>query len=122
MKKVSEHFSITEFRCNCGCKQTIIQPELVTMLEMIREKLGRPVIIHCINRCIKHNEAVGGVSTSLHIPGKAADFHVRGMKIKDLHEWAHYNHTLHNILHGGLGIYDWGIHVDIGRHRIWEDS
>jgi uncharacterized protein YcbK (DUF882 family) len=116
---VSPYFTKTEFKCRCGCGQAIINNDLVSMLDNIRYRIGLPIIIHCVNRCEKHNKAVGGVSTSKHILGNAADFHVRDMSIVKLHEYLTHNHEIQNIVTGGLGLYDWGVHIDTGRYRSW---
>ena len=109
--KISEHFNDIESRCRCGCGQNIVIPELVSVLEAIRMLSGRPVIIHCWNRCANHNERVGGVPNSQHITGMAADFHIRNMSIKELHEFILNMHEDKIIPH--VGFYDWGCHVDI---------
>ena len=47
-----------------------------TILEPVRTHFGVPVAIHDAWRPLEHNEAVGGVPTSDHLTGHAADFHV----------------------------------------------
>lgn len=116
--RISEHFTRNEFKCKCGCGQCIINDDLVRMLETIRHRTAKPVIVHCVNRCREHNKAIGGVDNSQHVLGKAADIHIKGMSIKDLHDYAENNHG--EFLTGGLGLYDWGIHIDSGAFRKWE--
>lgn len=48
------------------------------VLDPLREKVGRPVIVNCAYRCRKLNTAVGGASNSQHLTGLAADIHVNG--------------------------------------------
>jgi len=76
MPMLSKHFSTDEFLCGCGCgfggKPDDVDPVLLNRLEDIREVFG-PMRVNSGCRCTKHNAAVGGVPTSTHTLGKAAD-------------------------------------------------
>lgn len=48
------------------------------VLDPLRARIGRPVIITSGYRSQRVNELVGGSKTSQHLTGKAADFHVQG--------------------------------------------
>lgn len=78
MGDLSAHFSTSEFRCKCGCGQVIVHPALIELLESIREFAGIPIQITSGYRCAEHNAAVGGVPSSAHTTGEAADFFVSG--------------------------------------------
>lgn len=54
------------------------------ILDLLREKLKKPIIITSGYRCKELNEKVGGSSTSQHRDGKAADIKVKGMTAADL--------------------------------------
>ena len=43
------------------------------VLEPVREKLGRQIVVNSGYRCPKHNAEVGGVANSQHLRGEAAD-------------------------------------------------
>lgn len=117
--KASKHFSLSEITCRCGCGQVIIDKELYIILEAFREHIGnKRMITHCVNRCVLHNDNVGGVSNSKHIPGKAWDGHVHGLDNEKLHEIAKQAYD-EDIISGGLGFYSWGIHIDSGKKRTW---
>ena len=45
------------------------------VLEPVRERLGRPIVVNSGYRCPIHNAAVGGVANSQHLRGEAADLH-----------------------------------------------
>jgi len=111
---LSEHFSLHEFTCKCGCKRTYVEPELIDLLEKIREHFGRPVIISSGYRCPKHNKAVGGGPNSQHIFGKAADINVIGVSPAKVQQFL-ADHE------GGLGAYLTFTHVDVrGRMARWK--
>ena len=54
------------------------------VLQPLREKLGKPINVNSCYRCPKLNAAVGGVKTSQHCNGQAADIEVMGMSNYDL--------------------------------------
>ena len=43
------------------------------VLEPVRERLGKPIVVNSGFRCPVHNAAVGGVANSQHTKGEAAD-------------------------------------------------
>ena len=46
---------------------------VVNVLEPARLRLGKPIVVNSGYRCPKHNKTVGGVSSSQHLRGEAAD-------------------------------------------------
>ena len=109
-----QFFSRTEFRCPCGrCGGFPVEPQesMVRTVDEIRRRLGVPVSIVDSGgsgvRCAAHNAEVGGVSNSQHLFGLAADLHSAASpaEMKAVAENV-MGHT------GGIGLYDWGIHVD----------
>lgn len=52
-----------------------LQALVEEVLEPVRERLGRPIIVNSGYRCPIHNAAVGGVANSQHLRGEAADLH-----------------------------------------------
>ena len=54
------------------------------VLQPLRDKLGKPIIITSGYRCPRLNQAVGGVKNSQHLEGKAVDIVVNGMTISAL--------------------------------------
>lgn len=111
----SEFFGREEFRCQCKgkyCNGFPVEPEeeLVRVCNEIRRRLGVPVTIVDGGgsgvRCPQHNAAVGGVGSSNHLYGKAADLH-SSKSPQEMYRVA--EEVLGNT--GELGLYDWGIHV-----------
>lgn len=52
------------------------------LLDPIREKLGKPIIVTSGWRPPKLNQAVGGSKTSNHLYGHAADIHIKGSNVE----------------------------------------
>jgi len=79
MGTISEHFSYAEFQCKCrgkhsGCRGVVVLGALVDGLEKLRAAHYRGgLVITSGYRCVRHNAAVGGVGTSQHLFGGAAD-------------------------------------------------
>lgn len=88
---LSAHFSLSEFlysetaaRMGREIEPTAADIQnltrlCVTVLEPLREVLGRPLIITSGLRPLWLNLAIGGSRTSAHMDGRAADLQVHGM-------------------------------------------
>ncbi|MBM4327954.1 MAG: peptidase M15 [Deltaproteobacteria bacterium] len=66
-----KHFTPREFTCKCDglCDHADrISTELVAKLDMIRERIGLPIIVISGARCERHNRKVGGKERSAHVP------------------------------------------------------
>ena len=55
-----------------------MQEKVVKAADKVREHFGNPTTVSSGIRCTQHNAAVGGVSNSRHLQGKAIDFSVSG--------------------------------------------
>ena len=111
-----EYFGRHEFACKCGkCGGYPVEPSerLVRVLDAIREETGLPVYINSGVRCPEHNEAVGGADNSRHMDGDAADIRCPGKTPRELYSIA--DRIVGNT--GGVGLYDWGIHVDAREYK-----
>lgn len=109
-----QFFSRTEFRCPCGrCGGFPVEPQesMVRTVDEIRRRLGIPVSIVDGGgsgvRCAAHNAEVGGVANSQHLYGLAADLHSAASP-------AQMKAVAEDVMGrtGGIGLYDWGIHLD----------
>ena len=116
------YFTRAEFRCPCGrCGGFPVEPDekMVRTVDAIRAKLGKPIGIVDSGgsgvRCPEHNAAVGGVATSYHLKGMAADLHCATATPAEMKKAAEavMGKT------GGIGLYGWGIHVDVGKYSRW---
>jgi len=106
-RRLSPHFSQTEFVCRC-CGLVRVNIRLVQMLEQLREHLGgKPVVINSAYRCAAHNRAVGGARQSQHLLGNAADIAVTGVAPPDVAAAAE------KMGFAGVGRYFGFTHVDV---------
>ncbi|MDE5763764.1 MAG: hypothetical protein K2I00_02215 [Ruminococcus sp.] len=73
--KITEHFSVNEFRCKCGGNHdTKLDSDLVNKLEQLHKALNcSEIIINSGYRCSAHDKNVGGSGTGQHVNGCAAD-------------------------------------------------
>ena len=73
-------FKEKEFACRCcgelpPLAQANVRALVENVLDPVREKLGRPIVVNSGYRCREYNLAVGGVKHSQHLVGEAADIH-----------------------------------------------
>ena len=125
MGKISENFCWGEFYCRCGC---ILPPEVKEkirylvfyVLQIARDYEGQPIIITPNGgyRCKLQNRKVGGVPTSQHMQGRAADIYMPSMKVVSLYQFLD-NHMKHvnDFGPGGMGKYKTFVHVDIRKTK-----
>ena len=72
MGDLTTNFSRDEFKCPC-CDASEINVGFVMRLQLARDAIGRSMAINSGYRCKSRNEAVGGVESSAHRKGLAAD-------------------------------------------------
>lgn len=108
-----KYFRRGEFQCKCGkfCDGYPVEPDetMVRYADAIRERLGVPLSVNSGIRCPQHNANVGGVSNSQHVLGAACDLGApAGISPEKMASVA--EEIIGDT--GGIGIYDWGIHID----------
>ena len=106
--QLSPHFRLREFASKDGSDKVLVDDDLVVLLETIREAAGGAVTINSGYRSPEHNAAVGGVSTSQHVYGRAADIVVEGASPLLVGQIAEY----YLDRRGGIGVYQTFTHVD----------
>lgn len=109
--RLSKNFTVKEFACSDGTDTVFISLALVNLLQKIRDRFGKAVIINSAYRTEAHNKAIGGATYSQHKYGLAADIHINGVTPKEI---AAYVETLMPSS-GGIGIYKSFVHVDVRR-------
>lgn len=110
-KKLSANFKVKEFACNDGSDPVFVSPELVKLLQTIRDHFDAPITINSGFRTATKNKAVGGATYSKHLYGMAADIQVKGVAPKAV--YAYVDSLLPYT--GGVGLYSTFVHVDV-RH------
>jgi len=115
-EKLAPNFVDTEFRCkHCGkLPEKGMKTLLIVLLQLLRNKVGKPLVITSGYRCPTHNKAVGGASNSQHLYGTAADVKVpQGMTVDQLAKAAE------EVGFDGIGKYykQGFVHVDV---RGWK--
>ena len=107
-EKVGPHFKVKEFACKDGSTITFIDDYMVTILELLRRKLGKPIIITSGYRTPQHNAKVGGAKYSYHMRGMAVDIRVDGIPAKEVAK------SLDKIIGGGgIIVYNSWVHFDV---------
>lgn len=107
--KLSANFKVVEFACNDGSDVIFIAPELVEVLQAIRDHFKAPVTINSGYRTVSYNKKIKGAQFSQHQHGTAADIQVKGVQPKDVYEYA--ERLLPKT--GGIGLYPTFTHVDV---------
>lgn len=83
--QLTSNFNLKEFQCK-HCGQVKISSKLVNLLQILRDRLGKPVTITSGYRCPTHNSNVGGAKNSYHMQGMAVDIVVAptGLSMNEL--------------------------------------
>ena len=121
------NFTIPEIACRCGeCDEFTFSLELLDRLEEIRAWARRQhkpkaiVRVHSAYRCMAHNNrstkeknkhgvyGAGSNKDSKHPEGRAADFSIPGVANEAIHWYIRDTYKDEY----GLGLYDWGLHLD----------
>lgn len=107
------YFLPAEFACkgmHCNCESPPTDPELLDVLNGVRERFG-PVIINSGYRCPQFNVEVGGAKDSYHMKSMAADIRVPGASTQEVYD---YLDGLYPNRYG-VGAYNSFSHIDVRR-------
>lgn len=106
------YFSAHELRCRCNrpdCDAKPMKVGIVMKANALRALYGKPLHPSSGRRCLFWNKHEGGSPKSQHPEGNAIDFleynRAEQDKIAELAE---------KVGCGGIGLYDWGVHIDDG--------
>lgn len=116
-KYLTKNFKVKEFACKDGSDTVFIADKLPMVCQYIRAREGKSITPSNGYRTPGHNADVGGEEFSMHLYGAAADLltpkgstpqKMAGYAREIMPDW------------GGVGIYSWGIHVDVSpTFRNW---
>lgn len=109
------HFNGSTYRKpeNASVVNNIIK--IAGVMQVLRQRFGKPLIINSWYRDPATNRAVGGASRSQHMAGNAVDFSIPGMAPRDVYRaldswWGN---------RGGLAYGNGFTHIDLGGARRW---
>ena len=122
--RLTKNFTQREFRSKDGAKMPLDVleniKELACNLQVLRDLLGESVKVNSGYRSEAHNKAVGGVKSSKHTKGLAADIRVKDLETDDLYLLIESLIKQGDMKEGGLGVYDTFVHYDIrGTRARW---
>lgn len=112
-EKLGKHFKVKEFACHDLSPVVFIDEYLWNVLNILRAKIEKPVIITSGYRTPGQNAKVGGAKYSYHMRGMAADIRVNGMTPKQVA----------NILNAivpdecGIIVYKSWVHFDVRKKK-----
>lgn len=108
-------FSPEEISCR-GDGKIVIDDKAMRMLQMLRDKLNKPLIVTSAYRSPEYNKQVGGASKSKHLLGEAFDI------VMTNHDPAAFKAAAKQV--GFLGFGDYPaqnfMHIDVGPERKWK--
>ena len=123
---LSENFTYKEFEESetadkLGIDNTIkrdlirnnIKELVFHILQPLRDKFDVPININSGYRCLKLNAAVGGVASSQHVMGQAADIVVEGKKPIEVAEMI----VEMGLPYDQIGLYDTFVHVSVSSRQ-----
>ena len=118
------YFDTKEFESKDGkpspFDETVVKRELIVLLNAIRSRYGKPIVVTSGYRSPEHNEKVGGVKNSYHTLGLAADIRPLSKNMSDLPELQKICDEMNRT--GGVGFYDTFVHVDVrGEYARWDN-
>lgn len=110
-EKLSANFQVKELDASDGARYARISVELVEVLQRLRTRLNKPLIINSGYRHPVLNNSVGGASLSRHLSGQAADVRCSGVSARQLAEIALEEFGCEKGIGIGLGVNS--IHIDV---------
>lgn len=114
--KLATNFSLSEFnRRNYAVPTDVMRNliELAKNLQVLRDEVKKPIKITSGYRPAELNAKVGGVKSSKHIIGQAADFKIEGYTPKQVAAIIEKLIAAGKMKQGGLGTYSTWVHYDV---------
>lgn len=79
--KLTDNFTVSEFKCNDGSDSILIDVAGVEKLQQVRDLFGKAITITSAYRTKTYNTKVGGASSSKHLTGEAFDCQFSGIDL-----------------------------------------
>ena len=119
--KLTNNFSLSEFRCKDG---TDVPDEhmdnvkkLAENLQVLREHLGKPIRIISGYRSPKYNRKIDGARRSQHMTASAADIKIQGMTPQEIKNIVENLIKEGKMKQGGIGLYKTFLHYDVRNRK-----
>lgn len=109
--KLSKNFRVREFACHDGSDRILIDSDLVTLLQKIRDHFVAAVTPTSAYRTPTWNARNGGAQSSYHVRGQAADIVIAGHTPNEVAKYAE-----------SLGIKGIGLYVYAGGNFVHIDT
>ena len=124
MAKLTNNFSLQEFKCKDGGEIPNDKlkniSELAKNLQVLRDAVGKSITINSGYRSPSYNAKIGGVKNSQHVQGKASDIVIKGMTPKEVALVIEGLIEQGKMKQGGIGVYPNFTHYDIrGTKSRW---
>lgn len=122
--KITTNFSLEEFESKDGTEMPLEVLENITVLcenlQVLREKIDRPITVTSGYRSPSHNKKIGGAKNSFHVRGMAADIKAEGLTPKELIKVIEELIEEGLMVPGGIGKYSSWVHYDTrGYNAKW---
>ena len=125
--KLTENFSLHEFRCKDG---TDVPEELLESVQLLadnlqklRDRIGVPIKVVSGYRSPEYNKRCGGVKRSQHLLATAADIRASTYSSSELQGVIIGMIKAEELHQGGVGVYPTFVHYDVrGRAARWKGS
>jgi len=122
--KITENFSLHEFRCRDGSDvpEEYMENvrELCENLQVLRDYIQKPITVISGYRSPTYNRKIGGARRSQHLLAKAGDLIVKGMTPGEVKEAIVHLIKEGKMKKGGVGLYTYFTHYDVrGFNRRW---
>ena len=125
--KLTEYFSLHEFRCRDGSDvpEELMEnvKELAENLQVLREYIQKPITVISGYRSPEYNKKIGGARRSHHMLAKAGDLIVKDMTPDEVKAAIVHLIKEGKMKKGGVGLYTHFTHYDVrGFNRRWYGS
>ena len=122
--KLTENFSLHEFRCRDGSdvpdEYMENVKELAENLQVLRDKIGKPITVISGYRSLAYNKKIDGARRSQHLLAKAGDLIVKDMTPDAVKAVIIELIKEGKMKKGGVGLYTHFTHYDVrGFNRRW---
>ena len=115
--QLTKNFKLEEFKCNDGSDVPAAYipnaTKVAKNLQVLRDDVGKPIIINSAYRSPRYNTKIGGAVASQHLTASASDIKITGMTSKQIYDRIEKLIKAGKMHNGGLGLYNTFVHYDV---------